>query len=351
MGVHPNCFPTESALAINRESAERIIAFFAEAMKLAESDVVRERVEKASLCAHRALLSTAEMSLRYENGICKPDLSGTDPELLERYAALCDKYGVTQESEHMANDLFLEEKRKLHAGVEAVKLEDDTWRIIALPGYNARVVEMTYKLANRDIAQAERSMEERRFEEWVRQGQGPGLFSVVPFTGSVSGNAIVMTHSTEDGSRFERTIRIDGDWVQFGFSLTAGVERAADFWTHPEFFTASYSDDPNVVSAYVKAPEWTHANSAWEGAVPDPEQVKFFSDAVSGGGFAFFNHEAGFGVEQRFDPEGYYAMALYWSPSHRQLNVETYPKIVNVAKGESTSYRYDLRYLSESPIP
>ena len=46
-----------------------------EALALAKSDVVRVRVEKASLCAYRAAVSASSMKLTYRDGVCYPDLA------------------------------------------------------------------------------------------------------------------------------------------------------------------------------------------------------------------------------------------------------------------------------------
>ena len=88
-GVHPTCFPTESSLTIDQESARRIFAYFQKALGLAKSEAVRSRVEKASLCAYRAAISGSSMHLVYDRGVCRPDFAGLEPNLLDRYTKLC----------------------------------------------------------------------------------------------------------------------------------------------------------------------------------------------------------------------------------------------------------------------
>ena len=73
--------------------------YFREALALAQSDAVRARVEKASLCAYRAAVSASSMQLTYRDGVCYPDLAGFGADLLDQYAALCQRFGVTMDDE------------------------------------------------------------------------------------------------------------------------------------------------------------------------------------------------------------------------------------------------------------
>jgi len=55
-GVHRNCFGLAKDYAVDESIAQAGLEAFDEAMKLAESDVIRSRVEKASICAYRAAI-------------------------------------------------------------------------------------------------------------------------------------------------------------------------------------------------------------------------------------------------------------------------------------------------------
>ncbi|MCL4216948.1 MAG: hypothetical protein KJ052_08090, partial [Candidatus Hydrogenedentes bacterium] len=210
---------------------------------------------------------------------------------------------------------------------------------------------MTYKPTGRNVTYAARSLGRFRFEEWVRQGQGPGAENIVAFDAAASPNEIVLTHTTEDGSRFVRTIRLEGDVLRFAMEMTAGTDRAADFFVHPEYDAGTFSDEPAVVALYVKAPEWVQANKDWHEAISTDAQVEVIKNATGGGVFAFFNHEAGYGIEQRFEPAAFSSLAHFWSPSRRQVNLEMFPNIVDLKAGDTTGYTYEVRYLSAPPVP
>lgn len=349
-GVHPTCFPTESSLCINAESARRIMEYFQKALALARSEEVRARVEKASLCAYRAALSAVSMHLIYDNGVCRPDLAGLEPDLLDRYAALCEQYGVTREDEMTPIDQYIADQRALHAGLKAVCIENEIWRVVILPESNAKVVEMAYKPTGRNVIQPARALNRFRYEEWIRQGEGPGSQHIVAYEAQAQPDKVLLSLTTPDGSRIERSIALAGDVIRFETALTANAPRAFDAYVHPEYDAATTSDDPHVVSLYVRAPEWVHANKDWEGAVPTEEQTALIRNAAGGGAFAYYNHEAKFGVEQRFHPDDYSSMGHFWSPSRLQVNLELFPKIRLLEKGQKAGYAYEVRYLSEPPL-
>jgi hypothetical protein len=349
-GVHPTCFPTESTLCINSDSARRIMGYFQEALSLAKSDAVRERVEKASVCAYRAALSGATTKLTYADGICRPDLNGFDAGPLDRYEALCARYGVNMEGEEIPLQEYLDGTRKLFAGLKAVALENDTWRVVLLPETNGKVVEMIYKPTGRNLVEAQRSLSRFRYEDWAMQGEGPGARSILAFDCQAQPDKAVLTLTTADGSKVERTISLAGDAVRFELALTAGASRTFDWLVHPEYDTGTLSTDSNVICGYVKNPDWVQVNKGWEDAKPTPEQADAVKKAVAGGVFAFYNREAKYGVEQRFSPDEFSTLGFNWLASRRQMNLEMSSKLVPLEKGQQARYSYEVRYLPEPPI-
>lgn len=348
-GTHPTCFSTESELQINPESARQIMAYFQQALDQAESEEIRMRVEKASLSAWRAALSASGMSLVYEEGIARPDLDGFHPELLQQYAALCERHGVTMEDEHTPIGMYIESLRELHEGFEAVILENDVWRVMVLPESNAKVVEMVHVPSGRNIIQPHRAFDRFRFEEWSRQGEGPGARNILSFKAEAESDQVRLTLQLDDGGVLVRNIMLADDAVRFETMLTAGEARPFDFWVHPEYDPATMADAPEVLAVYVKAPDWVWINRDWHGAQPTERQTRAVREAAPGGAFAFYNHDAGFGVAQHFNPESYETLYLYWNPSRQQLNLEMYPRTAHLEAGEQAGYAWEVRYLDEPP--
>jgi len=349
-GKHPTCFPTESSLCLNAETVGQIGKYFEQALALAQSDVVRSRVEKAALCAYRAKLSVASMDLKYENGICKPSLQNGDENLLEHYADLCTRNNVSMENELTEIDTYLTNMRKLFAGLPAVCLENEFWRVVLLPESNAKIVEMTYKPTGRDVIQPARALDRFRFEEWVLQGDGPKAYDILAFNViEKSSEKAIVALTAKDGAYIERTISITGDVIHFETALTAHTARAFDFLVHPEYDAGSDSKSPQEVGIYVKGADWRQVNRDWMNAKPTEEQSARIKEGLKGGAFAYFSQKAGFGVEQRFEPGTFEDIMLFWDPDRIQINLEMVPTIKKLKAGEQAKYAWDVHYLDRAP--
>ena len=251
-GLHPDVFPDGIESVHQPRFGAPHSEYFEEALALAKTDAVRARVEKASLCGLRAALSASTMRLKYDNGVCRPDPTSSIPacwSAMRNYAA---STASAMDNEQTPASAYLAEMTKLYAGMKAVKIENDTWRVVLLPGSNAKVVDMTYKPTGRNILQPARSLDRFRFEEWVRQGPGPRGDVILPHEARVEGNTAAITLMTEDGARIERTIALDGAAVRFETVMTAKAPRIFDMAVHPEYDTATSSADPTY-SAFMSS--------------------------------------------------------------------------------------------------
>ena len=76
---------------IDRAVAQSGLNLFKQAMELAENDTIKARVEKASLCAYRAVLDPV-CNLNKEQ--VDPALAHKMRPLVRRFFHLCDKYGI-----------------------------------------------------------------------------------------------------------------------------------------------------------------------------------------------------------------------------------------------------------------
>jgi hypothetical protein len=96
-GLHPNCFGRAKDYAIDEAVTKAGLDAFAEAMKLAENETIRARVEKASICAYRAAIEPV-WYLQDKSSV-DPDLAERMQPLVKHFLEMCDKYGVTNGSE------------------------------------------------------------------------------------------------------------------------------------------------------------------------------------------------------------------------------------------------------------
>ena len=97
-GVHPTCFPKPDEVGLDGEVARKGLAHFERALELAGDDEVRARVEKASIGAHKAMIATEAWRD-----------AGERAEMIDRYAALCRRYGMTHASERGLFEEYVKE--------------------------------------------------------------------------------------------------------------------------------------------------------------------------------------------------------------------------------------------------
>jgi len=101
-GVHPNCFPTPEEAGLDADLARQGLGHFERALALAGGDEVRGRVEKASISAYKAMIATEAW---------RDD--GEREELIDKYVALCRRYGMTHAAERTLFDEYVEELRSV----------------------------------------------------------------------------------------------------------------------------------------------------------------------------------------------------------------------------------------------
>lgn len=362
-GVHPGCFPLPLEVGLTPEMTRMGRWYFDEALRLAETDAVRARVEKASICSLRALLATAP-PLRYADGKARMDFSPSGEDIVDRYVKLCRKYGMKMASEMMPAEDYFKELDRLKAGIPALRIENDNWRITVLPGENGKLMELFHKPKRRDFASGVGRQFNRRHahEEWSYAGFDH--LKPAEFKGRKEGQTIILTKTLADGEFHERRISIEptpagtalfrfnpgpSGTVHFRTLLWNKGSQAKDFevLVHPEYGTETYSSDPDVFSVYLKDKEWKLCNRGWK--IDHGAEEKYITEA-RGGAYAFFNREQKFGILQTYDPKYFAKQELFWSPGRQQVNLEMVTPRTHLEVGQGMEYGYDLSYLAEPPL-
>jgi len=151
-GVHPNCFPSPDDVGLRPEIARRMLDSFEQALHLAENEMVRARVEKASICAYRAMIEAGGPIKKAERKA-----------IIDRYIMLCRRYNMTHINERTPFDAAQVDVRAM-----AIELE---------PGvYEAHVGHYELVNAPKEIVNGlgdtiTLSMEGERFLIETRQGK------------------------------------------------------------------------------------------------------------------------------------------------------------------------------------
>ncbi len=110
-GKHPNCFGKEADYGLDETLARAGLEAFDEAMRVAESDAVRGRVEKASISAYR--LALQPIWYVPEDGKIDPAVAERVRPLLRTFVERAKKHGVNRQSEGRDLEAALQRFRKL----------------------------------------------------------------------------------------------------------------------------------------------------------------------------------------------------------------------------------------------
>lgn len=113
--VHPGCFPSVEEVGLTPQVAARLMEFFNQAGDRASSNLeIRRRVEKASLCAYRAMLDMDE-PVKRSDSTWVPLSSEEIRTLVADYIALCKKYNLSRPGEHIPAEEFFQKLKKATA--------------------------------------------------------------------------------------------------------------------------------------------------------------------------------------------------------------------------------------------
>jgi hypothetical protein len=348
-GLQPKCFGAPEDFGITREIAQKALDYFARAMAAAENPIIRARVEQASICAYSAIIE-AGGELRVEAGRLVLRYPKQYADIVDTYAMLCAKYGVRLARERETTAVYLDKLRAQIAGTPAVTLDNEIWQLVILPQQNGKIISMQHKPTGRNLLRGLSTRElDGAFDEVPMQGIPS---SKGPFEATRKGNSVVLVRTLEDGSTLERKIAlpVDGtEIIRFESRLIHRGTTAKKYKmkVHPELNTVTRSSDSAVISAYIQDGDaWKHFNQDWD--LDHGPEGHLLTEAA-GGGFAFFNHEEGFGVLETYEPGQFNRPRVWWKGHWAQMNMELITPRVTLHQGETLSYDYELEFLRKSP--
>jgi hypothetical protein len=100
-GLHPGCFPSPEDVGLRPEISRKAFDYFEQALQLTDDETIRARVEKASICAYRAMIDAGG-----------PLEDAERKSLINRYIKLCQRYNMTHAAERKEASTFFEELKK-----------------------------------------------------------------------------------------------------------------------------------------------------------------------------------------------------------------------------------------------
>ncbi len=354
-GYHPNCFPRPYEVGLRPEISLKAMEYFQKALNLANSEAVKQRVEKASICAYRAIIETcSELAMQDGNAVLQ--FPKPHEGIIKQYKALCHKYNMDRAAERLLAEGYFQRLDNLtQKGQPAQRIENPYWRLTCLPDRNGRLVEIYFKPQKHDFLLDFRRAGISTFsdigfmQETGVQGYqhaNPSLFNV-----HKDDATLVLDKRLSDDSRIVRQIKLIPDaTMKIRFTTTinhSGSDpKTYQFKVEPQFDTQLASEDWNVLSAYVKDDQWQLFNQNWrDGDGPNHDLL----NKAKGGAVAFFNHKNNFGLLQRYDPQQFESPYLWWRHNRPQMNLGLITKAIELKKGESFTYSYEYEYIDEAP--
>ena len=110
-GIHRHCYGNLIHYGLDETDAQAGLDAFAEALRLADSDVIRARVEQASICAYRAAIEPVYYATEQEP--VSPVMVQRFRPLVKQFFELCDRYHVDRPRE--SREDIGEARRRLKA--------------------------------------------------------------------------------------------------------------------------------------------------------------------------------------------------------------------------------------------
>ena len=346
-GCHPNCGAAPVELGLTPEVARKAFDIVADALAVAKSDTVRERVEKASIPVYRSLILVNGFPWKVENGVCRRDLPAEYAGLVPRYIELCKKYNMSMVSEQLPAKDYFERLEKME-GMPAARIENEVWRLTVLPEQNGKLVEMFHKPSGQFLLPAitKDNILQGALDEVGQMGFASNAFSV--FSSERGEDTILLKRSLDGGSTIRRRIALKGDAIECESSVKNGGTEPMifQFRVRPEFDAFTGDENPDALGVYVRDTGWERINKGWKDS-KGPDRDKLL--AARGGGFAYFNQDAGAGVRIDYPRESVKMPQLWWRPQYKQVNLELFSQECELQPGQELSMAYKLRFLDAPP--
>lgn len=354
-GFAPTCFPMPFELGLNAQSANRISAYFREALKRAENETVRDRLEKASICAKRAVLETAgRWELR--DGVLRTVFPDKYGDVVNDYIALTKKHGETRAEEWQPIAQYYQIlQQATQVGYHAAQLENKIWRLTVVGDDNGKLIELWHKPDRRDLLMTAQYRDLRHAFEHLTLSelgeQGYNHTEPSPFEITKEGSRLLLTKTLKDDTRVQRCLAFAERDPSVICCQTIITHRGAEPQTyqlrvHPEFNTGLVTTNAGMVSAYIRDRDWVMFNEGWHGS-DGPKRKELEGSHPTG--YAFYNHPDRFGMLLTCDPDWVGRPGFWWSDTYPQANLDLYTKPMRLKTGESFTFHYELGYLTRPP--
>lgn len=262
-------------LPVDEDVAQAGLALFQDAMKLAEDDVVRARVEKASICAYAAAIDPI-WRLK-EDSVVDPALAEQMRPLVEEFFRLCDKYGLGEGRDRERIEGILDNQR----GQATLKLAllpiSKEWRFTTDPekqGEGKQYFKTDFDDFNWTVL--------KEYDFWPGEYTGVGWYrqTIKPPADIVGKKHLYLFFGSVDEEAF---VYINGKYA-FERSVKSTGQGIEVLWNQPFLHDVKgliRTGEPNVIA--VKVHNASHAGGIWQPVYLFPTDEEWTAQAISDG--------------------------------------------------------------------
>ncbi|MBP7496122.1 MAG: DUF4838 domain-containing protein [Bacteroidales bacterium] len=346
---------TPKEIGLDAKLSEYIMNKYEEALKLADNDIVRERVEKASLCAMVAFIETARGEVEYQNNRLNFKSSEKYKQVLTKFPGLAKKYGMNYYFEDETGKIDVIEKDFNNelavykaGGRPASQLLNENWRITALNGEDGKIAELYNDNEDINLLPAFKNNLKNGFisETFIK---GKNDKDSIKYIARTENNFIELAANLKNGTEVLKKIVLPADKpnnIIFSYLLTNNGDsvRTYQLKVAPVFETGTRTRNSDIIRAFVKGPnKYLQFN---KGMIhkhgPDEKMLIQYKD---GGLMAFFNYEKKYGIIESYDKEQVEELDAAWMDSGSQMKLGFNTKEFTLKPGQSYSFGFVLSFI------
>ena len=349
-GVHPACFPHAQEVGLDPHMAAGGLDLFRHALAQTDDEVLRARIEKASISAYRGMFD-AGATYQVQDGWLKTTFPARFGNIVNEYIALTKKYKMTRASEGGPIEDYYNRLKRNADGQPAVRLENDVLRVTLLPNRAGTIIELFHKPTGRHLIEGILSHRiafgiDQGIDEWALAGYGHN--NPWEFKAQTSGNSVHMVKTLPYGATIERTIRLADDAPEKIQCKTVLTHHGNPGHRYKFFLRCDFLDPIDVnrtdrVDAYVRTDRWHKVPGAWRERESEAASLTRHPQARA---IALFNHDAKLGLAIQFDPKKTERVRLPIKSAFFRTDIEVLANDFRLNANETFEYEYAIELLT-----
>lgn len=345
-----NALPKD--VGLDATFAEWIFDKFQDAIKLADDEEVKNRVERASLCAYVAVIEAARGELRYNNG--KANYLSTEKykKILSDFPALAKKHHMYYYSEEENPNIDEVEKyfnNELNiyknGGRPAVQLKNQDWKLTILPEENGKCIELRNEKNNINLLSNDVTDLSAGFftESFLNRKNN----DTINFSAAINNNELMLHAILKDSTGYLRKITLGENadpsiLLESTIKNQSSVEKTYQLKVDVNTNTGARERDFNIFKAFVKNNNKLVAfNNGLIGSHGPDEQL--LVQAKNGGEISLLNTQKSSGFRIIYTPQMADALNASWTNSGLIFNLGFKTVSVTLKPGETYTLKYAIK--------